>query len=604
MRKIKLFGKKKNDNIVQDIEYVEVNTAEIQDDEEGVLEELESAEGEDVIENTEIEEDEAIEETEVAEKTEEVEIEETEEIEIEVAEEAEEVETEVTEEAEEAETEVAEEAEDKSEENSTEIIEHKFEVIDLDSDETETEETEEKKVNWKKILKITGIVIGVLVAIYLLICAFFSQFFYYGTTIDGTDYSWKRVKDVESVQEDWVNSYKLDLYTVDGKAETIVGGSIDMEYIDGTQVDDILHAQNPFLWPQMFFNTYEYTTTIQVEYDKDELNKVVDQLACMNESTWTEPQNATIEYKDGAYVIVPHEAGTTIERTKFIEVLDKTLLAHAAEMNILEEGCYALPEHTAESQLVQDTVTELNRLLKGTIQYTEGESVDTDMIASWIVVNELYEISLDTESINIYVQTLADEYNTVGTTRYFTSPDGKAVEVTGGAYGWRVDQEAEATAITENIQAGEPVEREIAYSKSASIHAANDWGNTYAEVDLSAQKMWFIQDGNVVLESPIVTGLSGVSPTPQGIYHLSYKTSPAVLRGPIQPDGTREYESPVSYWMPFNGGIGFHDATWQSSFGGNAYTYRGSHGCVNMPLGKAGDLYSYIYAGCPVVCHY
>ena len=572
MRKIKLFGKKKSDNVVQDIEYVEVDTTEILDDEAGVLEEVESTEDEE-IEDTKIEENEEIEDTEIEEIEEIEDIEDIEDIEIE-------------------------------EDEETEVVEHKFEVIDLDADEAESEEIEEKKFNWKKLLKITGIVIGVLVAIYLLICGFFSQFFYYGTMIDGTDYSWKRVKDVEGVQEDWVNSYKLDLHTLDGKTETIAGGSIDMEYIDGTQVDDILHSQNPFLWPQMFFNTYEYTTTIQVEYDKDELNKAVDQLACMNESMWTEPTNATIEYKDGAYVIVPHEAGTTIERTKFIEALDKKLLAHDAEMDMLEEGCYALPEHTSESQLVKDTVTELNRLLKGTIQYTEGESVDADMIASWTVVNELYEISLNTESIDTYVQTLADEYNTVGTTRYFTSPDGKAVEVTGGAYGWRVDQEAEATAITENIQAGEPVEREITYSKSASIHAVNDWGNTYAEVDLSAQKMWFIQDGNVVLESPIVTGLSRVSPTPQGIYHLSYKTSPAVLRGPIQPDGTREYESPVSYWMPFNGGIGFHDATWQSSFGGNAYTYRGSHGCVNMPLGKARDLYSYIYAGCPVVCHY
>ena len=31
------------------------------------------------------------------------------------------------------------------------------------------------------------------------------------------------------------------------------------------------------------------------------------------------------------------------------------------------------------------------------------------------------------------------------------------------------------------------------------------------------------------------------------------------------------YVTPVKYWMPFNGGIGLHDAVWQSAFGGERY---------------------------------
>ena len=77
-----------------------------------------------------------------------------------------------------------------------------------------------------------------------------------------------------------------------------------------------------------------------------------------------------------------------------------------------------------------------------------------------------------------------------------------------------------------------------------------------------------------------------------------------LLRGKKLPDGTYEYESPVSYWMPFNGGIGFHDATWQSAFGGARYLTYGSHGCVNMPVSAAAQLYGLIQAGVPVVCHY
>ena len=71
-----------------------------------------------------------------------------------------------------------------------------------------------------------------------------------------------------------------------------------------------------------------------------------------------------------------------------------------------------------------------------------------------------------------------------------------------------------------------------------------------------------------------------------------------------KPDGTYEYETQVTYWMPFNGGIGFHDATWQAYFGGDRYTYAGSHGCINMPLDAAATLYSIIDTNVPIVCFY
>jgi erfK/ybiS/ycfS/ynhG family protein len=59
----------------------------------------------------------------------------------------------------------------------------------------------------------------------------------------------------------------------------------------------------------------------------------------------------------------------------------------------------------------------------------------------------------------------------------------------------------------------------------------------------------------------------------------------------------------VSYWMPFNGNIGLHDATWRSKFGGNIYVKNGSHGCINLPKNKAAELFAKIQKGCPVVVH-
>ncbi len=71
-------------------------------------------------------------------------------------------------------------------------------------------------------------------------------------------------------------------------------------------------------------------------------------------------------------------------------------------------------------------------------------------------------------------------------------------------------------------------------------------------------------------------------------------------------EGTPEYESKVSYWMPFKGNsVGLHDATWQSAFGGQRYAQGfGSHGCINLPLSAAEALYGMIEPGDVVVVHY
>ncbi len=56
--------------------------------------------------------------------------------------------------------------------------------------------------------------------------------------------------------------------------------------------------------------------------------------------------------------------------------------------------------------------------------------------------------------------------------------------------------------------------------------------------------------------------------------------------------------------MPFNGGVGFHDANWRRDFGGNYYKRGGSHGCVNMPYSAAQTLFENIEAGCAVLVYH
>jgi lipoprotein-anchoring transpeptidase ErfK/SrfK len=122
----------------------------------------------------------------------------------------------------------------------------------------------------------------------------------------------------------------------------------------------------------------------------------------------------------------------------------------------------------------------------------------------------------------------------------------------------------------------------------------------HVEINLSKQMAYFVKDGDVVLSSSIVSGGPGHR-TPTGIYRVSYKATNVTLKG-RNADGS-DYASPVSYWMPFNGGIGMHDANWRSSFGGSIYVSNGSHGCINMPPAKAAKMFSYVSAGTVVIVY-
>ena len=153
--------------------------------------------------------------------------------------------------------------------------------------------------------------------------------------------------------------------------------------------------------------------------------------------------------------------------------------------------------------------------------------------------------------------------------------------------------------MTEAIQNGETVDKEPAYISKGAQKGSNDIGNSYVEIDLTNQRLYLFKDGDIVLETDFVSGNMSKADcvTPPGVFGLTYKTRNAILRG-------ANYETPVNYWMPFNGNVGMHDATWRRDFGGTIYLTSGSHGCINLPLHMAASIYEYVSTGFPVVCYY
>lgn len=124
--------------------------------------------------------------------------------------------------------------------------------------------------------------------------------------------------------------------------------------------------------------------------------------------------------------------------------------------------------------------------------------------------------------------------------------------------------------------------------------AASSGDGSHLEINLAAQNVKYIKNGNVVFTSSIVSGGPGHR-TRTGIFKINGKMRNVTLKG--RNDDGSDYESPVSYWMPFDGGNGLHDATWRGAFGGGIYVSNGSHGCVNMPPSMAAQLFGIIPAG-------
>ena len=115
----------------------------------------------------------------------------------------------------------------------------------------------------------------------------------------------------------------------------------------------------------------------------------------------------------------------------------------------------------------------------------------------------------------------------------------------------------------------------------------------YIKVSISKQKLWYYKYGKVQYTSSVVTGQKYTHDTPTGIFKIRGKAREIYLIGP-------DYKSFVNYWMPIYGDIGMHDATWRWTFGGDIYTYNGSHGCINLPLKTAKYIYNNVPTGTTV----
>ena len=440
----------------------------------------------------------------------------------------------------------------------------------------------------------------------------YKKVFFPNTTINSIDCSKKTVEEVEEIIRSNVEDYALSVKFRDGESLVINGAEIEYKYNKNNDISDLLRSQNIMSWYQESQKPKEYTVNSSTSFDEDKLIQIVSECNELQPIHQSAPKDAYMDYKDGKYVIEKEDPGNKIDEQVLTSAVVDAVSSGITEIDAEETGAYAQPAVTSEDEKMVKQVQQLNQYVGASITYVlpQGNKVlDGTTMIEWLDKDEDGNYTRDDEvfdkKLKEFVTELAEETDTLGGTMDFKSTYGTVVSVKTVDVGWKIDQTKELETLKANIENGECLEREPEYKSRMTSAENGGFGNTYIEVDLTSQHVYFYKEGKVVWSSDCVSGkMTKDRYTPSGVYLLDYKTTDRDLKGEKLPNGEYSYVSHVDYWMPFYGGYGFHDASWRSKFGGSIYNYSGSHGCINLPKSKAGTLYDLIDKEVPIVIFY
>ena len=449
-----------------------------------------------------------------------------------------------------------------------------------------------------------GIILGIILIIYLAGSLFFRNHFYIRSKVNGVGASFRTAQSTYDKIISSADKYTISFIDADGNVINEVSSSelgVGVNY-DESEVQALLDSQTGFNWVLRLFAPAEYYTATGNSYDSAKVTAVASSLDFSNQSSTTESQDATIQFDGEKFVIVDEVYGDKITEEGVEEAIIYAVENLQTEINLSDGTCYEKPNVLASDANIQKAVDVLNNYMDTDIHYDLGEGyteeIPADTKATWFTWDDSFNVSFDRDAIGEYVNSMGDKYNTYGKKKEFTTTSGETIEVPAGSFGWRIAYDGEIDAIIADLEGGEDVTRDFTYLYYGTSHGEHDYGNSYVEVNLTEQHVYVYKDGEMVFDTDCVSGkISTNHGTHTGVYPIAYKQTDATLKGD-------NYESHVNYWMPFNMGEGLHDATWRSSFGGTIYKTGGSHGCVNLPLSAAEQIYNIVEAGWPVIVFY
>ncbi|AMB99577.1 hypothetical protein AWM75_06085 [Aerococcus urinaehominis] len=460
----------------------------------------------------------------------------------------------------------------------------------------------------KKGITIFGIIIALLVVIYG-----GGVFFYQNHIMPNTQVSAVNISNLRPDQANKKISQELGQkeFTINENNQELakikvndIAASIDASSLVNQQMDQ----QNVWTWPVEFFQTDDLTSqgATAIKIDEDKAYQVLTDLGIDNSQR--EPyQPKTLVNGENGLEKVAAVIGNTVHLDSFIHQLNTSLANHSDSLN-LEDTYQPLDLEDEESKHVQAMLDQAAAIGQANIKMKiDGKEIQVpqDQIKQWLYVDEENNLNVDYEQATNYLYDINQEVAALLQPREFNGTIQGTVTVQPGTYGWYIDRDVATQELIDHILAAKDVTFEPTIA-GEGYGQANYYGDSYIEIDLSNQKMWVYLNGEMALETDIVSGMAGTgvpTPTIPGSYAVWNKESPSVLVGVNQQLGNA-YRQPVNYWLPFDfTGQGIHDANWQSNFGGSSYINAGSQGCINTPPSVMPTVFEMAYVGMPVVIY-
>lgn len=445
------------------------------------------------------------------------------------------------------------------------------------------------------------------IAGYFCIAHFYKDVFMVNTWINGIYCTGKTVNEVNT---ELLLNAKAPFLTIEDKNGNI--GEINMakaSYCEDYEVglQNQLDNQNVYKWPFYLFTVKNIEILPERTWDEEKLKTLVTELDVVKAER---PEKLTVEIimgQDG-YELYDNLYGV-FQPELFAESVSMNFRIGETNTKIADSEAYEDEKPTVDQENIRGLWEELQDFLDSGIVYDMGaeqiildKTITSDFVlkdeSGAFILDEKQRFQIDYEGIDRFIDNLAKEYNTVGTQLAFAATRGETVMVDYVTYGTELDVEAEKAylrdAFTDKI-------KEVhvpTYLQEGYVRGKNDIGNTYIEVDMTNQKLYCYKEGELLLETDIVTGnMKRKWDTPAGVNFVYNKQKKRVLRGP-------GYATPVDFWMPVKGSIGLHDADWRKEFGGDIYLKNGSHGCVNIPPEIMPTIYEEYEIGTPVIMFY
>ena len=445
----------------------------------------------------------------------------------------------------------------------------------------------------------------------------YSDRFYPGTEFFGIPAAEQSVYDVKAAVKEKVDSYSLQLDArkprVDAslaEESTFASGNVinaedvGMVYRDNGEIDNAMKQQKSWAWPVMMLSRLlgKGDSYLETSYDDSLVPEAVSNLSCMQTANMIRPQDARIVLTDDGAQVQTEIYGTTLDTRKTEEAVREALNDGRTSIDLDNLGLYINPRVNSSDLSLTAEAMAMNKVLGAKILLRFGnhtEVINSEVIAKFLD-KEGTSYVLNEDKVRRYVTRLAKKYDTYQVRRDFYTSIGTKITLEEGIgdYGWELDQDATYEQILDAIYSQKKVTIDPVYTREAYCRDANDIGDTYVEISLTNQKMWFYKNGALVVETPVVTGnpYAGHETPSGGVWYLKARMRNQMLSG-------QGYTSPVDYWMPFNNGIGIHDMQSRAWFGGSIYLGSGSHGCVNTPLAAVRLIYDQIEEGVPIIVY-